>query len=192
MFRADSRQCTNLSKGGERMPNERPVVSGDDMLSQADIILPTQYFESIGSRGLSGEQRLMLAVMVDAINVLQNWKGTGSPRKRRNFAEAAQWVNTRGTGHPFSFDSVCDALEIHSELLRSRLRTLTVRPANSPRRLALARLRLKELSRSQHITTNRLRRHQHAPYVMSAMNSRASCSSPRLEVHVEQAQDSLS
>jgi hypothetical protein len=77
------------------------------------------------------EQRLMLAVLVDAINVLQSWQDGGSARKRRNFADAAQWVNMRGTAHPFSFDNVCAALEIDSELLGSR--TLTVRSANSAR-----------------------------------------------------------
>jgi hypothetical protein len=134
------------------MQDAQATVRTDDMLSQADIILPSQYFGSLGSVGLSGEQRLMLAVLADAINVLQSWQGGGSARKRRNFAEAAQWVNTRGTSYPFSFDSVCDALEIDSELLRSRLRVLTVRSANPARRTALTRLRLKELSRSQHMT----------------------------------------
>ena len=141
----------------------------DDILSQADIILPSQYFGAIGSVGLSGEQRLMLAVLVDAINVLQSWQGGGSARKRHNFAEAAQWVNTRGTSHPFAFDSVCDALEIDSELLRSRLRVLTVRPANSTRRSTVARLRLKELSRSQHITANRLRRREQVTRIVPTL-----------------------
>ena len=58
----------------------------------------------------------MLAVLVDAINVLQSWQGDSSGRKHRNFADAAQWVNIRGTVHPFSFDNVCAALEIDSEL----------------------------------------------------------------------------
>ena len=164
-------------------------TSSDDILLQADIILPSQYFGSIGSVGLSGEQRLMLAVLVDAINVLQSWQGGGSARKRRNFAEAAQWVNTRGTCHPFSFDSVCDALEIDSELLRSRLRVLTVRPANSTRRRAVAHLRLKELSRSQHMTANRLRRRKHAPHIATTLIGNTSESPSRWNGQAEQAQD---
>ena len=150
------------------MKEAQPSTLADDILLQADIILPSQYFAAIGSVGLSGEQRLMLAVLVDAINVLQSWHGGGSARKRRDFAEAAQWVNTRGTSHPFSFDSVCDALEIGPELLRSRLRGLTVRPANSTRRPALAHLRLKELSRNPHITANRSRRREHGPRIAAA------------------------
>jgi hypothetical protein len=168
------------------MQNAQSVLRTDEM-PETDIILPSQYFGSIGSVGLSGEQRLMLAVLVDAINVLQSWKGTGSAHKRRNFAEAAQWVNTRGTSHPFSFDCVCDALDIDSELLRSRLRGLTVRPANSARRPNLARLRLKELSRAQRVIANRLPRRDH----ISRSIAPVTASTPELgwEIRAEQARD---
>ena len=133
------------------------ISDAADTLFQMDVILPSQYFGALGSVGLSSEQRLMLAVLVDAINVLQGWQRVGTARKRRAFAEAAQWVNTRGTNYPFSFDSLCDALEIDPDVLRSRLRGLTMGLANSVRR-SMGRLRLKELSRTHHITANRLRR----------------------------------
>jgi len=98
----------------------------DADLGLTDIILPAQYFGAMGTTGLCSEQRLMLAVMVDAINILQGWQRLGSARKRRAFAEAAQWVNMRGTAYPFSFDSICDALNINSEVLRRRLSGLTM------------------------------------------------------------------
>src|SRR5260370_22176824 len=139
------------------MQDAQATVRADDILSQADIILPSQYYGSVGSVGLSGEQRLMLAVLVDAINVLQSWQGGGSALKRRNFAEAAQWVNTRGTSYPFSFDSVCDVLEIDSAVLCARLRTVTIGLAHSSRP-PFGHLRLKELSRAPHMTANQLRR----------------------------------
>ena len=75
-------------------------------LPQADILPPSQYFAAIGHAGLSGEQRLMLAVLIDTFNVLQSWQDGRS--KRRNFVEAAEWVIARGTCHPFTFDSVSD------------------------------------------------------------------------------------
>ena len=133
------------------------IYEATDILFQMDIILPAQYFGALGSVGLSSEQRLMLAVLVDAINVLQGWQRAGSARKRRAFAEAAQWVSTRGTNYPFSFDSVCDALEIDPDVLRSRLHGLTMGLANTRRR-SMGRLRLKELSRTQHMSANRMRR----------------------------------
>ncbi|MBV8356570.1 MAG: hypothetical protein JO189_01335 [Deltaproteobacteria bacterium] len=133
------------------------ISEATDVLSQMDVILPVQYFGALGSIGLSSEQRLMLAVLVDAINVLQGWQRVGNARKRRAFAEAAQWINTRGTNYPFSFDSVCDALEIDPEVLRSRLHGLTMGLVNTGR-CSMGRLRLKELSRTQHISANRVRR----------------------------------
>ena len=132
-------------------------VTADFGLS--DVILPSQYFGAMGSGGLCSEQRLMLAVLVDAINVLQGWHRLGSARKRRAFAEAGQWVNTRGTGYAFSFDSICDALEIDAEILRQRLSGLTMGHARASR-MALGRLRLKESSRAQHMTANRVRRNR--------------------------------
>jgi hypothetical protein len=156
------------------MQDAQSTLSTNSILSQAAVILPSQYFASIGSIGLSSEQRLMLAVLVDAMNVLQSWQSGGSLRKRRDFAEAAQWVNTRGTSYPFLFDSVCDALEIDPELLRSRLGELTVRSANSTRRLALPRLRRKEASRSSHITVNRLRQRERDARIVTALIERMS------------------
>ena len=151
------------------MQGAESTLPRHDVLSDGAIILPSQYFGSIGSVGLSAEQRLMLAVLVDAINVLQTRHEGGNMCKRRNFAEAAEWVNTQGSRHLFSFDGVCDALEIDSELLRSRLRVLTGRSANSTRHPTLARLRLKEISRSQYITVNRLRRREHVPRIVTAL-----------------------
>lgn len=134
-----------------------PLSEATDTLSQMDVILPAQYFATLGSVGLSSEQRLMLAVLVDAINVLQGWQRVGNARKRRAFAEAAQWVNTRGTNYPFSFDSVCDALAIDSDVLRTRLHSLTIGLTNTTR-APMGRLRLKELSRTHHMTAKRIRR----------------------------------
>jgi hypothetical protein len=185
------RLTTSLTwQGGAHMQDAQSTLRTDDTLSQPDIILPSQYFGALGSVGLSGELRLMLAVLIDAINVLESWKGGGSAQKRRNFAEAAQWVNTPGTSYPFSFDSVCDALEIESELMRSRLRVLTVRSANSARRPALARLRLKELSRGQHLTANRLRRREHVPRIVTLIGPPSELPS-RGDRHAEQAQDCI-
>lgn len=121
-----------------------------------DVILRSQFFEMVGVRSLSSEQRLMLAVLADAINILQDWRGAFSARKRRLFIEAARWVMARGSNVPFSFDNVCDALEISSEALRNRLSSMATGTADSPQ--PLARLRLKEAGRVQHMTVNRSRR----------------------------------
>jgi hypothetical protein len=138
------------------MTTERPVTDRVDA-GVGDVILPAQYFGAMGTSGLSGEQRLMLAVLVDAINILQRWQRVDSAHKRRAFAEAAHWVNTRRTSCQFSFDNVCDALDIDSKVLRDRLSGLTTGHANATR-LGGGRLRLKESGRTQRVTAVRERR----------------------------------
>src|ERR1700719_4225017 len=131
------------------MEQSQRELEGADALALTDVILPSQFFGAMGGGGLSSEQRLMLAVLVDAINILQGWNRMGSARKRRAFAEAAQWVITSGTNYPFSFDSVCDALGIDSAVLRERLSGLAIGHVTTDR-LSTGRLRLKESSRAQH------------------------------------------
>jgi hypothetical protein len=127
-----------------------------DSFTASDLILPSQFFELVGKSRFTSEQRLMLAVLADAINILQDWRASLSLRKRRLFIEAARWVLTPGSHVPFSFDNVCDALDISSEALRQRLSSMAAGAVDS--HPPLARLRLKEAGRLQHMTVNRSRR----------------------------------
>jgi len=58
-----------------------------DSFTASDLILPSQFFELVGKGRFTSEQRLMLAVLADAINILQDWRGSFSARKRRLFIE---------------------------------------------------------------------------------------------------------
>jgi hypothetical protein len=129
-----------------------------DLGSIPDVLLPTQFFESVGGRSFSSEQRLMLAVLADAINVLQRYRGSPSLRKRKSLNEASSWIFDCGIKSPFSFDHVCDGLEIDAKNLRSRLTQLISDPAGG----TLVRVRLKEASRIQRVTANRVRRPRRA------------------------------
>jgi hypothetical protein len=121
-----------------------------------DVVLPSQYFGAKGGGALCGEQRLMLAVLVDAINILQGRGPMAGARRRRILGEAAEWVIMKGTRYPFSFDSVCDALNIVPEWLRGQLCDVALRHGpigwERPRRL-----RLRGSSRSRRMTPNRVR-----------------------------------
>jgi len=121
-----------------------------------DVILKSQFFETIGRRSLTSEQRLMLAVLADAINLVQDGHRSVSPRKRGSFSEAKNWIFQSGVRCPLSFENVCDALSIDAEALRWRVATIiSGNPESSPTPL---RLRLKEASRVQRLTVNRVRR----------------------------------
>ncbi len=127
-----------------------------DSFTASDLILPSQFFELFGKSRFTCEQRLMLAVLADAINILHDWRASASIRKRRLFAEAARWVMAHGSNVPFSFDNVCDALELNPDALRRRLAGMITDSGEG--RLPLTRLRLKEAGRLPHMTVNRSRR----------------------------------
>src|SRR5713101_1019775 len=115
-----------------------------------DAILPSQFFESVGARTFSSEQRLMLAVLADAINLLGSTDS--SNLRRRSYNEAWSWVFAKRITTPLSFDHVCDALGVDAESLGRRLSELVSEHGGS-----LLRLRLKEASRMQRPTVIRVR-----------------------------------
>jgi hypothetical protein len=129
------------------------TIAATDPRPFPDVILRSQFFETVGSRALSSEQRLMLAVLADAINVVQEFGGSTSLRKRNSFNDAWSWFFTKGITCPLSFENVCDALGIDAQGLRWRLSELAAGRGGSP-----LRLRLKEASRMQRLTVNRVRR----------------------------------
>lgn len=138
------------------MPNQLERLSEHaEIFDNPDIILPSQFFGGLGGKSLSAEQRLMLAVLADAINLLQANRQT-STRNRRDFAEAGTWIATRGD-KPFSFDNICDALSINSEMLRQRLTSIVkgIGPRGGLDHISV--LRLSNVSRPQNMTLNRVK-----------------------------------
>jgi hypothetical protein len=126
-----------------------------------DVLLPSQFFESVGAQTFSCEQRLMLAILADAINVLGS-ADSSNLRKRNSFNEASSWVFASGITSSLSFDRVCDALGINAESLRRRLSELVSEHGGS-----LLRLRLKEAGRMQRPAVIRVRRSRRRAHPMS-------------------------
>lgn len=90
---------------------------------ETGVILPCQYHDlSCGGYRLTGEQRLMLALLADAINVYQKGALSRSLRARRLYADAELWIMTDRPGaHGLAFSIVCEALGINAAGLRRRL-----------------------------------------------------------------------
>ena len=74
----------------------------------------------------SGERRLMLAVLEDAIRTLLLARRTALPRKR--LVSELAWLESRSRAEPFAFESICDVLGIDAGWLRGRLATGTFVP----------------------------------------------------------------
>jgi hypothetical protein len=147
--------------GGDfaRLPDHQSDIS--EKIGFVDIILPCQFFSESSTKSLNPEQRLMFAVLADAINILRRGNHLSSTRKRREFTEAAHWVLLRGDLWPFSFDNVCDGLNIDSDALRQRLIRLT-HGAGFESGLAGHHLRLRATPRALRINAHRIRRNHSA------------------------------
>ena len=64
----------------------------------------------------------MLAVLEDAIDCYQKFAHSRDPRGEQMFQEAGEWVGSSDRSWLFSFENICDTLEIDAEYVRRGLR----------------------------------------------------------------------
>src|SRR5262249_5663065 len=97
----------------ERLPN----------LFEPDTLLPIQYFEAMRKKHLlEGEKRLILSVLEDAIECFMKCIEASTNKGQRLFRDAEEWINHEDKRWVFSFDNVCDMLDINPAYMRSGLR----------------------------------------------------------------------
>ena len=105
---------------------KRGFSGGHDRLTglfEPDVLLPAQYFAAFRrSGGLERERLLMLAVLEDAIDCYQKYAHVRDPRGNQMFLEAQEWVTSEDRSWLFSFENICDTLEINAEYVRRGLR----------------------------------------------------------------------
>lgn len=105
---------------------KRGFSGGHDRLSglfEPDVLLPAQFFAAFRrSGGLERERLLMLAVLEDAIDCFQKYVFSRDPRGRQMFDEAEEWTTSTDRTWLFSFENICDTLEINAEYVRRGLR----------------------------------------------------------------------
>jgi hypothetical protein len=70
------------------------------------------------------ENRLMLAVLEEALVTFQ--RGLDSPvaERRKRYCEVDKWVSSTDTDWPFSFENICSTLRIDPDYIRSGLHTM--------------------------------------------------------------------
>ena len=105
-------------------PSPDETVAG---LCGTHAILPTQFFFKSGTVR-TGEQRLMAAVLEDAIAVYFKPIPPGTarlrPKLQQEQGEADQWLRSNDCGSVFSFLRICEALNLDPQYLRRGLRRL--------------------------------------------------------------------
>jgi hypothetical protein len=68
-----------------------------------------------------GEERLMLAVLQDAVECFKTYACATRPREKRLFQEAEEWILEQNGDWLFSFDNICETLQLHADYLRQGL-----------------------------------------------------------------------
>jgi hypothetical protein len=109
----------------------------DDFLArivEPDVFLPSQFYGSGGlSRQLDGEKRLMIAILKDAVECLNKYRGAQSSLGSSQYQNALEWIEDEGTEWLFSFNNICDLLGFDPDYLRKVLIKKEGRYANSVR-----------------------------------------------------------
>jgi hypothetical protein len=86
-------------------------------------ILPSQFYAARrNSEAIAPEQRLMLAVLEDAVYVHQRSARRRDARGRRLFRETDEWFASDETTSPFSFVTICQMFGLDPDYLRAGLR----------------------------------------------------------------------
>ncbi len=105
---------------------ERPSLRGDyppsGGLFAPDVVLPAQVFPFPRGRSAHGERRLLIAILADAIYCYQQWYLVRNSRGRRLFREAERWLCSGDRTQVFSFENICEILQIDAEYVRTGLR----------------------------------------------------------------------
>jgi hypothetical protein len=85
---------------------------GDDLATETLVEPSTQ---------LQPEKQLMVAVLEGAVRDFQTYATSSTGRGRRIFVEADEWFRSPTTG-PFTFETICHALGLDPDYIRSGLR----------------------------------------------------------------------
>lgn len=107
---------------GAAMP-DLPVDARTASLFAPDTLLPVQYYDRIRRRKNStGEQRLMIAVLEQAVDDYTRLVAASGRDRRRMFADAEHWVESTDRSCLYSFETICDHLGLDVDYMRHGLR----------------------------------------------------------------------
>ncbi|MBI3059911.1 MAG: hypothetical protein HYY81_11500 [Deltaproteobacteria bacterium] len=92
-------------------------------LFQPDALVSAQYFDAFRSEvNLEPENRLILAILEDAVYCFQRYVLSQDTKGKSLFYDAEQWIMEENRHWIFSFENICDFLEIDPDYLRCGLR----------------------------------------------------------------------
>ncbi len=88
--------------------------------SQSSLFKPDTSFDAQSSK--TPEQKLMLAVLDDAVSCFQKYFTARDKIGRNLFHEAEEWILQQGKSNwLFSFDNICETLDLNPRYIREGL-----------------------------------------------------------------------
>ena len=84
---------------------------------EPDVLVPSQH-ASHQRRRLRPVERLMLAVLQDGLDCFQKYACASDAVGRQLFREADAWISDEDSDREFSFESICETLNLKPEALR--------------------------------------------------------------------------
>ena len=94
-------------------------------LFEPNTILPVQYFTRLQrSAAWTGEQRLMAAILEDAVAVCSKRTVPKTSKARHVLRETLRWVRSNDRSWMFSFLRICEMLDLEPTAIRRGIRIL--------------------------------------------------------------------
>jgi len=106
-------------------------------LFEPDILTTHGFLKTWRRTSLSSpEERLMFAVLSDAIECFQKYLTADSRISRKLFKDAEAWITSKESNWPYSFEQICEVLNLDPSYLRVGLMRwrLTHELQRSPRK----------------------------------------------------------
>lgn len=112
----------NRAPAGTVRPDDWATRRAAGVSPQPVAILPVQ-FDDLCRRsvGRSPEQRLVLAVLRQAVEDLRKHRWARGRRAQRLYRDAYQWVDATDRRWPYSFVNICEVLQLSPTALRAEL-----------------------------------------------------------------------
>ena len=118
-----NRSLRTGAEQGNKVQEKETLDERLPSLFEPDTLLPIQYFEAMRKKHLlEGEKRLILSVLEDAVECFMKCIDASTHKGQRLFREADEWIAHEDKRWVFSFDNVCDMLDINAAYMRVGLR----------------------------------------------------------------------
>ncbi len=111
-----------ISNSSTTRNNSSSVEDRISSLFQPDTLLTEQYLDTYRRKThLEPEKRLILAVLDDAVACFQKYVSAQKPKEKALFQEVEEWFLEKESDWAFSFENICESLDLDPDYLRKGL-----------------------------------------------------------------------